>query len=154
LRPVLRTVSRLSRTNPGACRQPRRYGGAGHKRADAGGVPGELLSNEVRGDIRRRRTFANGSNPARGILHLRGAALRPRARAYSNTLEDPGVISDPTIGNSQLTYLKTALQRVKSERFNGALILAHHHPAYTAGSSMAGAGRCFRRLTASAMRPE
>ena len=53
---------------------------------------------------------------------------------YSNTLEDPGVISDPTVGNSQLTYLKTALQRVKSERFNGALILAHHHPAYTAGS--------------------
>jgi hypothetical protein len=53
---------------------------------------------------------------------------------YSNTLEDPGVISDSTIGDSQLTYLKAALDRVKSEDFNGALILAHHHPAYTAGS--------------------
>jgi hypothetical protein len=53
---------------------------------------------------------------------------------YSNTLEDPGVIADPTIGNSQLDYLKAALQRVKSESFKGALILAHHHPAYTAGS--------------------
>lgn len=53
---------------------------------------------------------------------------------YSNTLEDPGVISDETIGNSQLVYLKAALQRVKSEKFNGAVILAHHHPAYTAGS--------------------
>jgi hypothetical protein len=53
---------------------------------------------------------------------------------YSNTLEDPGVISDSTIGDSQLTYLKTALTRVKSEKFDGALILAHHHPAYTAGS--------------------
>jgi Calcineurin-like phosphoesterase len=53
---------------------------------------------------------------------------------YSNTLEDPGVISDATIGDSQLTYLKTALARVKSEGFKGALILAHHHPAYTAGS--------------------
>jgi hypothetical protein len=53
---------------------------------------------------------------------------------YSNTLEDPGVISDSTIGDSQLAYLEAALARVKSEKFNGALILAHHHPAYTAGS--------------------
>ena len=53
---------------------------------------------------------------------------------YSNTLEDPGIISDSTIGDSQLTYLKAALTRVKSENFDGALILAHHHPAYTAGS--------------------
>jgi hypothetical protein len=53
---------------------------------------------------------------------------------YSNTLEDPGVISSDAIGDSQLTYLETALERVKSEKFSGALILAHHHPAYTAGS--------------------
>jgi Calcineurin-like phosphoesterase len=53
---------------------------------------------------------------------------------YTNTLEDPGVISNSTIGDSQLTYLKAALTRVKSEDFNGALILAHHHPAYSAGS--------------------
>jgi hypothetical protein len=53
---------------------------------------------------------------------------------YSNTLEDPGVISNSTIGDSQLTYLNAALTRVKSENFEGALILAHHHPAYTAGS--------------------
>src|ERR1700678_4259352 len=53
---------------------------------------------------------------------------------YSNTLEDPGVISNSTIGDSQLTYLKAALDRVKSEDFGGALILSHHHPAHTAGS--------------------
>jgi hypothetical protein len=53
---------------------------------------------------------------------------------YSNTLEDPGVISDPHIGHSQLDYLKAALGRVKSDGFKGAVILAHHHPAYTAGS--------------------
>jgi Calcineurin-like phosphoesterase len=53
---------------------------------------------------------------------------------YTNTLEDPGVISNSTIGDSQLAYLKAALDRVKSEDFDGALILAHHHPAYTAGS--------------------
>ena len=53
---------------------------------------------------------------------------------YSNTLEDPGVIADNTVGNSQLAYLQTALERVKSEGFKGAVILAHHHPAYTVGS--------------------
>jgi hypothetical protein len=53
---------------------------------------------------------------------------------YSNTLEDPGVIADDSIGDSQLTYLEAALTRVKSEKFGGALVIAHHHPAYTAGS--------------------
>jgi hypothetical protein len=53
---------------------------------------------------------------------------------YSNTLEDPGVISDDEIGDSQLTYLRAALRRVKHEKFTGALIIAHHHPPYTAGS--------------------
>jgi hypothetical protein len=53
---------------------------------------------------------------------------------YSNVLEDPGVIADSDIGNSQLDYLKAALGRVKSDNFKGALILTHHHPAYTAGS--------------------
>lgn len=52
---------------------------------------------------------------------------------YSGTLEDPGVIANDDIGDSQLTYLKAALTRAKSEKFAGALILAHHHPAYTAG---------------------
>jgi len=58
---------------------------------------------------------------------------------YSNTLEDPGIISTqqgafPEMNDSQLVYLRTALARVKAEKFKGALILAHHHPAYTAGS--------------------
>jgi hypothetical protein len=52
---------------------------------------------------------------------------------YSNTLEDPGVIANKTIGNSQLNFLKAALQRVKSEAFRGALLFAHHHPPYAVG---------------------
>jgi hypothetical protein len=52
---------------------------------------------------------------------------------YSNTLEDPGVIADPRIGQSQLHYLTAALDRVKSERYTGALLMADHHPPYTAG---------------------
>ena len=53
---------------------------------------------------------------------------------YSNTLEDPGVIANEEIGDSQIKYLQAALARVKSENYAGALIIAHHHPAYTAGS--------------------
>lgn len=51
---------------------------------------------------------------------------------YSNTLEDPGVIADRHIGNSQLKFLKAALQRVKKENYRGALLFAHHHPPYVA----------------------
>jgi hypothetical protein len=53
---------------------------------------------------------------------------------YSNTLEDPGVIAGGAIGDSQETYLRTALARVKREGYSGALLIAHHHPAYTAGA--------------------
>ncbi len=51
---------------------------------------------------------------------------------YSNVLEDPGVIASPDIGDSQLEFLSAALARAQD--FTGALLLAHHHPAYTAGS--------------------
>jgi len=56
---------------------------------------------------------------------------------YSNSLEDPGVISDqggayPYLGQTQLAYLKAALQRTKDEKFTGAILIAVHHPPYTA----------------------
>ncbi|MGA8575396.1 MAG: metallophosphoesterase [Candidatus Cybelea sp.] len=50
---------------------------------------------------------------------------------YSNALEDPGVIADNDIGNSQLLFLRAALTRLKKANYNGALLFAHHHPAYT-----------------------
>jgi hypothetical protein len=53
---------------------------------------------------------------------------------YSNTLEDPGVLADVDIGESQLTFIKAALERVKSDNFKGALLMGDHHPPYTAGS--------------------
>ncbi|HTT12576.1 MAG TPA: metallophosphoesterase [Burkholderiaceae bacterium] len=53
---------------------------------------------------------------------------------YSNTLEDPGVIAEGNIGNSQLQFLRAALGRVKSERYSGALLFAHHHPPFVAQS--------------------
>jgi hypothetical protein len=52
---------------------------------------------------------------------------------YSNTLEDPGVVADNNIGDSQLKFLGAALERAKSENYRGALIFAHHHPPYAIG---------------------
>jgi hypothetical protein len=56
---------------------------------------------------------------------------------YSNCLEDPGIISSqgdefPYLGQTQVDFLKTALKRVKSDKFMGAVIVAVHHPPYVA----------------------
>jgi hypothetical protein len=58
---------------------------------------------------------------------------------YSNVLEDPGVISSEggtraNVTDVQLTFLKTALARCKSEKYTGAVIIAVHHPPYTGGT--------------------
>jgi hypothetical protein len=62
---------------------------------------------------------------------------------YSNVLEDPGVISgengqNTVLDSRQVTFLRTALARVKSDKFTGAVIIAMHHPPFTGGSSHGG----------------
>ncbi len=57
---------------------------------------------------------------------------------YTNALEDPGVISSqggkfPAVTDVQLDYLRAAMKRIAQEKFAGAVIVAHHHPCYTAG---------------------
>jgi hypothetical protein len=55
---------------------------------------------------------------------------------FSNALEDPGVISNQSgkwtnVPNYQIAYLKSQLQRIKDENYNGAVLLAVHHPPFT-----------------------
>ncbi len=62
---------------------------------------------------------------------------------YSNVLEDPGVISGqngiyPTLDSRQISFLQTALTRVKSQNYTGAVIIAVHHPPFTGGSTHGG----------------
>ncbi|MGC2638286.1 MAG: metallophosphoesterase [Acidobacteriaceae bacterium] len=62
---------------------------------------------------------------------------------YSNVLEDPGVISDQngtysTLDQRQVEFLTAALERIKSENYAGAVIIATHHPAFTGGSNHGG----------------
>ncbi|HLZ98490.1 MAG TPA: metallophosphoesterase, partial [Steroidobacteraceae bacterium] len=68
-----------------------------------------------------------------GVFFTFEAPLVRIITLYSNTLEDPGVIADDVIGNSQLDFIEAALNRVKSEQFKGALLFADHHPPFTAG---------------------
>jgi hypothetical protein len=54
---------------------------------------------------------------------------------FSNALEDPGVISSEnkqwkTIPDFQLAFLTAQLQRIKQENYQGAVILAVHHPPF------------------------
>jgi hypothetical protein len=63
---------------------------------------------------------------------------------YSNILENPGVISStvdpstgaakfPNIPDIQLDFLRAALTRIKTEGFQGAVLLSVHHPPYAFG---------------------
>jgi hypothetical protein len=58
---------------------------------------------------------------------------------YSNVLEDPGVISgengqNTVLDGRQIAFLTAALNRVKSDKFTGAVIIAVHHPPFTGGA--------------------
>ena len=62
---------------------------------------------------------------------------------YSNVLEDPGVISDENGSNTvldqrQVAFLTAALKRIVSEKYEGAVIIAVHHPPFTGGSEHGG----------------
>jgi hypothetical protein len=55
---------------------------------------------------------------------------------FSNALEDPGVISGKApfgaaVPNFQLDYLQAQLARIKNEKYQGAVILAVHHPPFS-----------------------
>ena len=58
---------------------------------------------------------------------------------YSNVLEDPGVISgehgeNTILDDRQTAFLTAALKRTKKEGFQGAIVIAVHHPPFTGGT--------------------
>jgi Icc-related predicted phosphoesterase len=68
---------------------------------------------------------------------------------FSNALEDPGVISSETtkgkakwatVPDFQLAFLTAQLQQIKTSNYQGAVILAVHHPPFTYGPQKAGSG--------------
>jgi hypothetical protein len=66
---------------------------------------------------------------------------------FSNALEDPGLISSekgnwPGVPDTQLAYLTAQLQQARDEKYQGALLIATHHPAfcYTPPAAQGGGG--------------
>lgn len=68
---------------------------------------------------------------------------------FSNALEDPGVISSettkgkakwPTVPDHQLDFLTAQLQQIKSSHYQGAVILAVHHPPFTYSPQVGASG--------------
>ncbi len=86
-----------------------------------------------------------------GVYYTFEAPLLRILALYSGTLEDPGVIAAidgrfADLGDAQLAFLEAALTRARDEKYEGALILAHHHPAYTlAGERGHGSSTLMRR---------
>jgi hypothetical protein len=59
---------------------------------------------------------------------------------YSNVLENPGVISSggnssSPVSDTQLRFLEAAFNRIKSDKFEGAVIVVVHHNPYSYGSA-------------------
>jgi len=57
---------------------------------------------------------------------------------FSNVLEDPGVISSengtyPRVSDEQITYLTNQLTQIQHNKFQGAVIVAVHHPPQVVG---------------------
>jgi hypothetical protein len=55
---------------------------------------------------------------------------------FSNALEDPGVISSQdghwkNVPDLQLSFLRAQLDRVKKDKYKGAVLLAVHHPPFS-----------------------
>lgn len=55
---------------------------------------------------------------------------------FSNALEDPGLISSennrwPGVPDTQLDFLTAQLQKIKTDKFSGAVLLAVHHPPFS-----------------------
>jgi hypothetical protein len=62
---------------------------------------------------------------------------------YSNTAENPGFISGPTIGQAQKLWLVRTLGTIKAARDRGvrkALIFAAHHPPFSSGGHSGSTG--------------
>ena len=65
---------------------------------------------------------------------------------FSNSLEDPGVISSQggqwrDVPDFQLSYLRAQLQRIRDEKYAGGVIIAMHHPPFSYSPPPQGGGR-------------
>ncbi|MBI1220179.1 MAG: metallophosphoesterase [Rhodobacteraceae bacterium] len=82
------------------------------------------------GSLHRTATTAPGVYFALDMPFARVIGL------FSNALEDPGVISSEggrweAVPDLQLAFLEAQLTKVRDEKYNGAVLLAVHHPPFS-----------------------
>lgn len=64
---------------------------------------------------------------------------------FSNALEDPGVISNQDgkwseVSDAQIKFLHAQLKKIKDEKYNGAVLIATHHPPFSYAPHDSGGG--------------
>jgi hypothetical protein len=102
-----------------------------------------FLENFCTADQKPHRTREAGNLPRTAQIQpgVYFTLVAPYVRLlglYSNCLEDPGIISDQGnpkfsfLGRAQVDFLTAALKRVAADKFEGAVIIAVHHPPYVA----------------------
>jgi hypothetical protein len=78
---------------------------------------------------------------------------------FSNALEDPGVISSetingkktwPTLPDYQLDFLTAQLEQIAAEKYEGAVIIAVHHPPFSYSPPRAGTAAASVKKTSGA----
>src|SRR3984957_1722509 len=75
---------------------------------------------------------------------------------FSNSLEDPGVISSEggywhAVPDHQLSYLAAQLKRIKDENYQGAVLVAVHHPPFSYSPAPRSNGRGGNHSSSSSM---
>jgi Calcineurin-like phosphoesterase len=86
-----------------------------------------------------------------GIYYTLDAPFVRIIGLFSNSLEDPGVISSGAqlkdenwkwekVPDFQIEYLRDQLQRIKDEDYKGAVLLAMHHPPFSYSPPPEGSG--------------
>ncbi len=90
-----------------------------------------------------------------GVFYIFDAPFVRILAVYSNVLEDPGVLSTeggtrPSLNDTQLTFLQSALLRCRNENYAGAVVIVVHHPPFTAGSTHGGSPRMLEDMDAAA----
>lgn len=120
-------------------------------------VPGTAPADEpLKTFMRNFCASAPTVTPEAGSLHRTASTLpgvyytldAPFIRViglFSNALEDPGVISSQggkwaAVPDLQLSFLRAQLQRVKADGWQGAVVIATHHPSFSYSPPSGSAG--------------
>ena len=93
-----------------------------------------------------------------GVYYTLDAPFVRIIALFSNSLEDPGVISSEggkwKVPDLQLAFLAAQLDKIKKDKFKGAVLLATHHPPFSYSPAPKAGGSGGNHSSSSAMLAE